>query len=160
MEKKEHSVLFYIGILAVCIITIGFVLLSPSSDDKKSTSNKKNVESAQVKKVDKLNDWFKNKYSDEQTKAWSKDGIDYFGSEDYRKMAVISKFKYENDNLIVMISNNQLEAEGFEQKEIANYALNVVINDYSGDLNGFDNIKDNRLKDEYHNRPQQFSELD
>lgn len=152
-------------IVAWCSIGFVFLLITIGSLSGNSSSSKKTE--SQTTKVQKataneLTDWFKNKYSDETRAEFEKSGQQYDGSRDQLMAVCISGFKEQNGELYVNIDNNQLKAEGFTQKEVANYAFNVVYTSYRGDTAKakFENLnKDGSLSDEVIKKPLYYSEV-
>lgn len=132
------------------------VTSAESSSDKSSSSNNENKNL-----LNALNDWYKNNYTNEQTAEYSKDNKEYFGTKFYRMGLVFKGFKEENNELTAIINNNQLKAEGFTQKEIANFAFNMVLTDYKGTMPNYKNLKsDGSVADDILIHPEYYSTLE
>ncbi|HCU43094.1 MAG TPA: hypothetical protein DIC48_06635 [Leuconostoc pseudomesenteroides] len=136
-----------------------------SSSSAKSSSAKNQSTAKPVKKANtqltSLNEWYKNKYYDEQDAAYKKDGEEYFGTKEQIMQTALTGFKIENGDLIAVINNNRLKGENLTQKEVANYAFNVVYNDYSGDLPHYDNLSsDGSVKQDVMLHPERYSTLE
>lgn len=130
-----------------------------SSKNTNSSSSSSSTENQNS--LDALNDWYKNHYTNEQTEEYSKDNKEYFGTKFYRMGLVFKGFKTENNELTAIINNNQLKAEGFSQKETANYAFNMVLTDYKGKMPNYKNIKsDGTLADDILVHPEYYSTLE
>ncbi len=108
-----------------------------------------------------FNEWYKNNYYDEQEATYKKDGKEYFGTKEQIMETALVGFKIENGDLIAVINNNRLKGEKLTQKEVANYAFNVVYNDYSGDLPHYDNLRsDGSIKQDVMLHPERYSTLE
>ena len=131
------------------------------SSSSKQQSKDKVVKSTKNSQLEALNDWYKNKYYDEQDAAYKKDGKEYFGTKEQIMQTALVGFKIENGDLISVINNNRLKGEKLTQKEVANYAFNVVYTDYSGDLPHYDNLSaDGSIKQDVMLHPERYSTLE
>lgn len=127
---------------------------------KSSGETYKSLKDRQKQEINSLNDWYKNSYTEEQAKLYSDDGKDYYSTDYIVKETALHGFTISNGNIIAQLSNNQLKAEGFKQKEIANFAMNIVLPDYKGNLSMFKNVnKDGSLKDDVLLYPMNYSTL-
>lgn len=134
--------------------------VATSSSAPSSSSSHKSTNPTKSDLKD-LNNWFKNEYTDEQTAAYQADGNEYFGTPEYIKAMVFKGFTVESGELTAVINNNQLKAENLTQKEVANFAFNVILPDYKGKLPKFKNTNDDgSLKDDVLKNPQYYSTLE
>lgn len=137
---------------------------SKKTPSSRSTSKKQsNAKSANKinTQLTLFNEWYKNNYYDEQEATYKKDGNEYFGTKEQIMETALVGFKIENGDLIAVINNNRLKGEKLTQKEVANYAFNVVYNDYSGDLPHYDNLRsDGSIKQDVMLHPERYSTLE
>lgn len=131
---------------------------SRSTSKKQSNAKSANKTNTQLTL---FNEWYKNNYYDEQEATYKKDGKEYFGTKEQIMETALVGFKIENGDLIAVINNNRLKGEKLTQKEVANYAFNVVYNDYSGDLPHYDNLRsDGSIKQDVMLHPERYSTLE
>jgi hypothetical protein len=131
--------------------------VSSSSSSKQKNKINKSTKDSQLQA---LNDWYKNDYDDEQDEAYQKDGKEYFGTKEYIMSTVLKGFTVESNELYAVIDYNRLKAEKLTQKEVANFAFNVVYTDYSGHLH-YDNLNtDGSIKQDVMIHPDYYSTLE
>ncbi|KAA8371134.1 hypothetical protein FE410_05440 [Leuconostoc carnosum] len=168
MDKKTIGVIIIFVVLMIGIFNMGgnnnttaTDKTSSSSTDNNSDSSSSSSSTENQSSLDAINDWYKNHYANEQTEEYSKDNKEYFGTRFYRMGLVFKGFKTENNELTAIINNNQLKAEGFTQKQIANYAFNMVLTDYKGKVPNNKNIEpDGRVADDVLVHPEYYSTLE
>lgn len=166
MDKKTIGVIIVFVVLMIGVFNIGGNNNKSSTTTAKSSDNYSDKSSSSSSNENKsslnaLNDWYKNNYANEQTTEYSKDNKEYFGTKFYRMGLVFKGFKEENNELTAIINNNQLKAEDFTQKEISNFAFNMVLTDYKGNMPNYKNIKsDGSVADDVWVHPEYYSTLE
>ncbi|MDF7637213.1 hypothetical protein PT274_02895 [Leuconostocaceae bacterium ESL0958] len=142
------------------LVLVGLGSLFDGSDSSKKTESK--TTKVQKETASELTNWLKNSYPNEARADFEKSGQQYDGSRDQLMTTCISGFKESSGDLYVTISQNQLKAEGLTQKEVANYAFNVIYTSYRGDTGKakFKNLKDDgSLDDKVMLDPKYYSEF-
>lgn len=131
-----------LSIIGLSVLTLSACTSNDNSSTKSGNKTEK-VASKSAKQIRDLNHWFKNDYKDQTAKEFKKDGEDYYTTDFYKKDSVIEGFEEENGDLMLVVSKNRMDAEGFSAEEIAKDGFNVVLQSYDKDLKGFKNITDN-----------------
>lgn len=165
--KTQKKTWFLLAVSLVSLILIGTnAPKTENASDKTQTkvassSSAKSSSSKDSKELNAFNNWYKNEYGNEQEEAYKADNQEYFGSRYQIMQTALTGFIVENGELHALINNNRLKAEGLTQKEVANYAFNIVYGDFRGDLPHYKNLNsDGTLSKEVMSHPERYSTLE
>lgn len=117
-------------ILFLILIIAGYNINKSSSQNSEQALSNPNAE----QQMNDVNNWFNTTYKEMSAEAIAEDPTDPEGYRQERLDAVVKGFKFEDDDIIVIASLNQMKAEGFTQDEVGNWGLNVILSMYEGEL--------------------------
>lgn len=163
-EPKQLSKPMKIALLSSFSFLIIVILLGTLFGNSKEIQEEQNKQTKTKevanKDIEALNNWINNDYQKEQEDKYKAEGHEYFGTPEYIKTIAFKGFTEENGELTAIVNNNQIKAENLTQKEVANFAFNVILPDYKGKLPKFKNTNnDGSLNDDVLKNPQRYSTL-
>jgi len=137
----------YVGYAGLALIIVGSFIDNfngTNRQDQQATETSKVQDDKNKKQVEELNNWY-NKEQKQKFSDYNSNGT--ISDDEYAKYKVIKGFKSSGDNLLVVISNNDLEKNNLSKKDVAKIGFNNILGLYPSDkLSSFSNLDDGHLK--------------